>query len=313
MTYFYRLAGENLELAEAELEGFLNSQKIDEKPKRNGRIAETESQPEQLKRLALTHEITRKIAETKLESLENLELDCKPEESFSITCKVLKGDTDAPEIEEKLGRKLSSEKNSVDLENPKTEIYAYIIEEKLIIGELIQDIDRGLFQKRSNEKRPFSSPVSLDPVLARVLVNLSEVEAGGKILDPFCGTGGILIEAGLCGILPQGTDTKKEMVKGTRKNLEEYGIIGHDIRQMDAEKSLEEFEETDAIITDLPYGKASKVEGEIEEKFLNLIDEFKGKVVFMYDKPHLGSLEAKFKIYIHKSLTRYVYISSETT
>jgi tRNA G10 N-methylase Trm11 len=49
MTYTYLLAGENLELAEAELNGFLKSQDIDERVKREGRLAETEAQPSQLR------------------------------------------------------------------------------------------------------------------------------------------------------------------------------------------------------------------------------------------------------------------------
>ena len=307
MTYTYRLAGENLELAEAELKGFLKSQEIQEEVERSGRLAETSSDPSQLKRLALTHEVTRKKAEITKEELEEFEPDWKPENSFSITCKKLGSEKNPPEIEEILGEKYSSDDNSVDLEEPETEIYAYLTREKIIIGELVQDINRGLYKKRSNEKRPFSSPVSLDPVLARVLVNLSEVKPGEKLLDPFCGTGGILIEAGLCGIMPLGTDTKKEMVKGTRKNLEEYGILAHDIRRIDAEESLEEFDNVGALITDLPYGKASKVEGEIEEKFMDLIEDFDGKVVFMYDEPKLDGLEADFEIYVHKSLTRYIF------
>jgi len=307
MTYIYRLAGENLKLAESELKGYLKSQKISEKPQRNGRIAQTKSEPNQLKRLALVHEVTKKKTETCIKELEDFQPDWKPENSFSITCKTLKGDGKPPEIEEKLGEKYSKEGNTVDLEKPETEIYAYLQEEKIVIGELVQDINRGLFKERSNEKRPFSSPVSLDPVLARVLVNLSETKPGEALLDPFCGTGGILIEAGLCGIKAQGTDTKKEMVDGTRKNLEKYGIINHVIRELDAEKSLEKFEQVDTIVTDLPYGKASKVEGKIEEKFLNLTEEFNGKVVFMYDKPKLGDYKADFEIYVHKNLTRYVY------
>lgn len=304
MKYTYRLAGENLELAEAELNGFLKSQKIDEEASRNGRLAETESEPEQLKRLALTHEVCKKMGET---STENIEIDTEVKESFAVRCKVLEGEKDSKNLEEKIGRELSSGENSVDLENPETEIYAYVQSEKVIVGELVQDINRGLFQKRSNEKRPFSSPVSLDPVLARVLVNVSRTPPGGKILDPFCGTGGILIEAGLCGIMPFGTDTKEEMVKGTRENLEEYGIINHEIRQTDAGESLELFE-PDAIITDLPYGKASNVEGKVKEKMLELMENFSGSIVFMYDKPHFGELEADFQIYIHKNLTRYVFI-----
>jgi tRNA (guanine10-N2)-dimethyltransferase len=310
MTYIYRLAGENLEIAEAELKGFLKSQEVEEEPDRQSRIAETESEPEMLKRLALTHEVSRKIAEIDPDNLQDTEIDYRLEGSFAVNCKIIEGEEDPQKIEEQLGEKLDTEESTVDLENPDTEVTVYVAGEKIVIGELIQDIPRGKFQDRTNEKRPFSSPVSLDPVLARVLVNLAEIPAGGKVLDPFCGTGGILIEAGLCGTLPCGADVKEEMVKGTRKNLEEYGIINHDIRKLDAEKVLKGFETGfDAVITDLPYGKASKIEGETEKKFLNLIEEFDGKAVFMYDKPKLGKFKADFEVYIHKNLTRYIFVS----
>jgi tRNA (guanine10-N2)-dimethyltransferase len=306
MTYLYRLAGENLELAEAELKGFLNSQAVGDEVERSGRLAWSSSHPNQLKRLALTHEVCRKTAETEIE---NIEIDFNIEKSFAVRCKVLKGDADSRKVEEKLGEEIKSSKNSVDLENPDKQIYAYVIEEKIILGEMIQDIDRGLFKERSNEKRPFSSPVSLSPVLARVLVNLAEVPAGGKILDPFCGTSGILVEAGLCGILPLGTDIEQEMVKGSRENLEEYGIINHEIKQKDASESLNLFQHNiDAIVTDLPYGKASKIEGEIENKFSDLVRKYGNKVVFMYDKPRLGELSSDFKVYVHKNLTRHVFV-----
>jgi tRNA (guanine10-N2)-dimethyltransferase len=305
MSYIYRLAGENLKLAEAELNSFLKSQGTDKTCSRDGRLAETEEEPKKLKRLALIHEVCRKKAETETKDPKP---DIEIEGTFKVRCKVVSGDKDSEEIEDKLGEELSNPKNTVNLENPDKKIYAYVQGEKIIIGELIQDLPRGKFKQRSNEKRPFSSPVSLDPVLARVLVNLSEVPVGGKIIDPFCGTGGILIEAGLCGMLPLGTDVKKEMVEGTRKNLEKYGILNHNIKQVDAEDSLEKFEDIDAIITDLPYGKASKVEGKTEEKFLNLISQFDGKTVFMYDKPELGDLKAQHEIYIHKNLTRYIFL-----
>jgi tRNA (guanine10-N2)-dimethyltransferase len=308
MAYVYRLAGEDLKLAKAELKGFLKSQGINEEIKGNSRIAETQSEPELLQRLALTHEVCEKLEET---NCKEIEIDLEVEGSFAVRCIVLEGDENSKELEKEIGEKINSESNSVDLESPKTEIYAYVQDNKIILGELNREIDRGLFNKRSNEKRPFSSPVSLDPVLARALVNLAEVPAGGKVLDPFCGTGGILIEAGLCGILPLGTDTKKEMVKGTRENLEEYGIINHQIKQEDAEKSLNVFEyKPDAIITDLPYGKASKVEGEIEEKFLEIVNNCQEKTVFMYDKPEIESYSADYVIFVHKNLIRYIYIES---
>lgn len=305
MSYSYLLAGENLDLAEAELSGFLKSQDIEEEPERKKRLAFTDSEPRQLKRLALTHEVCQVKQRT---SRENLKTDYRPEKSFKVRAVDLSDSGEKEKIEEELGKILYTEENGVDLENPEEIIKAYILDEELIIGRLVLDVERGLFDERSNEKRPYSSPVSLDPVLARVLVNLSGLKAGETVLDPFCGTGGILIEAGLCGIGVRGTDIKKDMIEGCRENLEEYGVIAHDIREVEASGSLKVFEEPSAIITDLPYGKASKKENDAVESFLEMLDEHEGRKVFIWNDEKLGQYSADYSIYVHSSLTRYVYV-----
>ncbi|NIP34812.1 MAG: methyltransferase domain-containing protein, partial [Thermoplasmata archaeon] len=72
--------------------------------------------------------------------------------------------------------------------------------------------------------RPFSHPISLHPKYARAMVNLAKVPLGGRILDPFCGTGGVLIEAALLGYEPLGSDIDPRMVEGSRRNLEAMGL-----------------------------------------------------------------------------------------
>lgn len=297
--YIYRLAGENLELAEAELDGFLNAVNVDETVSRKGRLAFTESHPDQLKRLALTHEVAEEIDPETF----------KPEGSYAVRVENLTGKkVEKEKLESELGEKLSTEKNKVKLENPETVIKVYITDNKKYYGQVIEDINRGLFQKRSNEKRPFSSPISMDPILARVLGNLSEVSSGEQILDPFCGTGGILIEAGLCGIGVKGLDIQEEMVKGAKQNLKEYGILNYDIKEGDISEVNEKYDEYNAVISDLPYGKASKQENEAVEKFLKFIQNFEGKTVFMYNESSLGNYEADFEVYVHKNLTRHIYL-----
>lgn len=298
MTYFYLLAGENLELAEAELQGFLKTRNIDNS-NRNGRLAYTEQHPDQLRRLAMTHEVIREIDPEKF----------RPNGSYAVRAENLtENGFDKEEIESDIGEKISGLTNEVDLENPDTVVKVYNTEERLVIGKVVEDINRGLFKERSNEKRPFSSPISMDPILARVLVNLSEVSAGESVLDPFCGTGGVLIEAGLCGILPKGLDIQEKMVSGARENLENYGILNHDIKQGDISEVDNIFDGYDVIITDLPYGKASQEENEAVDKFLELIEDFDGKTVFMYNEDSLEDYEADFEVYIHKSLTRYIFV-----
>ena len=298
MTYFYLLAGENLELSEAELQGFLKTRNIDNSD-RNGRLAYTEQHPDQLRRLAMTHEVIREIDPEKF----------RPNGSYAVRAENLtENEFNKEEIESDIGERISGLTNEVDLENPDKVVKVYNTVEGIVIGEVVEDINRGLFKERSNEKRPFSSPISMDPILARVLVNLSEVSAGESVLDPFCGTGGILIEAGLCGILPKGLDIQEKMVSGTQKNLENYGILNHDIKQGDISEVDDIFDGYDVIITDLPYGKASQEENEAVDKFLELIEDFDGKTVFMYNEDSLEDYEADFEVYIHKSLTRYIFV-----
>lgn len=309
MSYIYHLAGENLKLAEAELRGFLKSQQVSEKPSRTGRIVETEAEPPQLKRLALTHEVSRKVLEEEINDLENLETDYRPEKSFAVRVENLSEEENDRNVEKILGDKLSTEENSVDLEAPDTVIKAYLVDGKVLIGELIESINRGLYENRKNQHRPFSSPVSLDPVLARVLVNLSGAEPGETVLDPFCGTGGILIEAGLCGCGVKGLDIKEEMRKGCRENLEEYGIINHDIRQGEISEIDEIFDKRfDKIVTDLPYGKSSKQTEDAVESFLNFADGFDGDLVFVWNEDTIGDYRADFTVYVHGSLTRYIFV-----
>ncbi len=312
MTYCYLLAGEDLELARAELEGFLESQGFEPEVEREGRLAFSNEEPErgQLRRLALVHEVGELIEKG---SIEDPDPDYRPDGSFAIRVQGKEGSKE--DLEEKFGSVMETEENEVDLETPEEELRVYVSSGKYYLARLIEEIDRGLFEKRKNQERPFSSPVSLDPVVARVLVNLSGVKPGGHVLDPFCGTGGILIEAGLCGVGVHGLDVQEKMVEGTRENLEEYGIISHDIREGEVSEAPEIFDrQFDAAVTDLPYGGASKVEGEPLEDFLEVAPKLTDRmIVFMTDQESVNGMEPEFEIYVHKNLTRYVYIMNKET
>ena len=74
-------------------------------------------------------------------------------------------------------------------------------------------------ERRAGE-RPFFKPVSLDPRLARLAVNMAAGPLGhGPVVDPMTGTGGFLIEASLSGRHAIGIDIHSEMVQGASANL----------------------------------------------------------------------------------------------
>jgi len=68
------------------------------------------------------------------------------------------------------------------------------------------------------------------PRLARALVNISLIRPGEKLLDPFSGTGGIVLEASLVGAYGIGSDIDPFMADGSRKNVPGAGIVRADTR-----------------------------------------------------------------------------------
>ncbi len=100
--------------------------------------------------------------------------------------------------------------------------------------------------------------------MARALINLVRVKRGERLLDPFCGTGGILTEAGLVGVIPVGADFDGEMLEGAGKNMRFYGIEA-ELYRMDVGE-IASLGEIRAVATDPPYGKSSRTGGEPVEK-----------------------------------------------
>src|SRR5207253_10311579 len=83
--------------------------------------------------------------------------------------------------------------------------------------------DRPRLEATKVAHRPFSLPISLHPKFARALLNLSRVPMAGFVLDPFYGTGGLLLEAVSIGLLPIGLDRDRRMILGFRASLRGAG------------------------------------------------------------------------------------------
>jgi tRNA (guanine10-N2)-dimethyltransferase len=191
-----------------------------------------------------------------------------------------------------------------------TEFHINFLDDKILCGKLIWK-QTEKFHLRRPDLRPGFFPVSMKPKLARALINLSGVQHG-KIFDPFCGTGGILLEGAMIGLEVEGSDLDKNMVLAAKKNFLEYQVYG-EFSVADARKKIVKAK---AIVTDPPYGRrASLKKSEIEslyKDFLNHVYSFTDTVVLMYPKGM--NLVTSFKIsfqceeYIHNSLTRIIVI-----
>ncbi len=211
---------------------------------------------------------------------------------------------------------LLSESYKVNLDNPDVEVRV-LMASKLHLGILKGKIDRSSFESRKSEYRPFSHPISLHPRLARALVNLTGVKQSQTLLDPFCGTGGILLEAGLMGCNILGGDIDQRMIDGSIQNLKHYAVENPDIRKNDISDWPAEISQVDAIATDPPYGRsASTAKEQIESLYKRAFDMSQailkpgGKLaIVLPDEKHaeLSSLKLEMiePVRVHKSLTRY--------
>ncbi len=245
-------------------------------------------------------------------------------------------------IKNKIIRKMSKHVR-VDVRNPEFEIMLYMANDLLLTKKLF-DLPRTDFEHRKPQLRPFFAPVSLHPRLARCLINLAGLRGGEVLLDPFCGTGGILIEAGLMGIRVIGSDIDPRMVEGTKINLEHENIKNFSIISQEVSKLSEYFSsliheqasgladntndedhmisQPHAIVTEPPYGRASTTGGEdiksLMEKGFKVFSEIlrpNGRVVISLPNPKLvKSAFDKFEVCksfefrVHKSLTKSIFV-----
>lgn len=122
----------------------------------------------------------------------------------------------------------------------------------------------GELRARRMPKMPFQRPVSLAPPLARAAANLAAVRPGDRVVDPFLGTGALLLEAGLLGARVSGVDRSDAMVRGALRNLAAFGVEPERLAVADAAEAFDPpgGGAWDAVLTDPPYGRASGSAGE---------------------------------------------------
>jgi len=212
-----------------------------------------------------------------------------------------------------------SKNREVSLERPDIEIRAIITDSLLYVGIKKFKINRSQFEDRKVQFRPFFSPISLHPKLARTLVNLSLIKKGDVLLDPFCGTGGILLEAGLMEVGVIGTDIENKMIEGCRKTLNHYNVNNYELYNLDIGDITKNLDVVDAVVTDFPYGKSTTTKGEDLKQLYNRAFRSISKVlkkngilvVGLSDSKTISIGEKYFKLIdifefkAHKSLTRF--------
>jgi len=210
-------------------------------------------------------------------------------------------------------------RGGVDLHEPASEVRV-VFSANAHVGRLLASVDRASFERRKNRYMPYVYPASIHPKFARAVVNLSEVRAGERLLDPFAGTGAILIEAAMVGCRAMGSDISEKMLSGAASNLKHTGMTA-DLYRCDVGASPSVIGRVDGVVTDLPYGRSTSTAGEgLEdlyerafEAFSMLLDTGRRLVVVL---PSVDRVQAErrfklvgtHKLHVHRSLTRHFCI-----
>jgi tRNA (guanine10-N2)-dimethyltransferase len=203
----------------------------------------------------------------------------------------------------------------VDLRNACTQVGLFVHGHAVHAGLLLHRSTSD-FESRKAHKRPRLHPSSMHPKLSRAMVNLTGITRGA-LHDPFCGSGGILIEAGLMGLKAIGYDIDDRLIERAEHNLRHYDISGARLAVKDSTKLRHGMR---YIATDLPYGRNTKKEGMLYKRFFAMLSHcLTGQAVIgipakvRYKSLMKGKglcLDSTATYYIHKSLTKRILVIS---
>ncbi len=237
---------------------------------------------EGVRRLAYTHAASNLIARTDADvaaaaaALNAARID--REGSVAVRARDVRSATgvSTQAAERQLGGILVDRGFTVDLDDPDHELRVLFADSSdgdagkngngcCLLGWLAVESRRDYGERRPTD-RPFVQPGSMAPLDARALVNIAGAGPEATIVDPMCGTGGLLLEAGLVGSDVIGVDAQWKMARGSRENLAALRETTGD--GFDGDVSVLRGDATalplvdnvaDAVVFDAPYGRQSKI------------------------------------------------------
>jgi tRNA (guanine10-N2)-dimethyltransferase len=213
-------------------------------------------------------------------------------------------------------------KARVDLENPTHSFRGLLAGPYFHLGLIAHQRPADFVASRRPRKRPAFHPSTMTPKLARSMVNLSGAVDGMTFLDPFCGVGGILLEASLLGCNVIGIDALRRMVRGSRRNLKHFGMKPLALLRGDARNIP--VRDIGAIATDPPYGTGAST---LKSTTKNILKEFLPEALSALARPGrlvvasplgTGTPEIaesvgfktvdRHEVYVHRRLTREILV-----
>lgn len=323
--YLFELGGENTELGKIEAMELLSTEScdpviiFDEKSIIVINVSKV-IKSKIIRRLGMTKRVSKIFYKNKETSLElivkempQIDID---QNTFAIR-QISKKKMSERDIATTLGKRIPKH-NETNLALPDVKILYYAGTETIIsIWDKTLETYYKRCLKHHIKNRPFFSPIGIHPRIARSMVNLSNCSEGETMIDPFCGTGGMLIEARDMEINAIGIDIIEKMVDYSIGNLDHYGLKAEVIEGDVETSSNYQFK---AIVTDPPYGLSTTTRGEgVSELMIRSMNIFskimtKGeRIVMALSNPELVKDSNydeiyRFQWYIHKSLTRNILV-----
>ena len=340
---FFLFSGEHSTLPEAEIKAVLEAENVTyENPKTSSQVLCLDADEEAVRavssRSGLTKICGRQIFACEADQDEILRMsgDAPYEEilaekqTFAVEVKRMQRSApwiSANELKTRIGSMISERSGGakVNLGAPVKVFLGVITDQSFIFGLKLAETSYQSFKERRPKNKPFFHPSALHPKLARCMVNLARAASGSLVLDPFCGTGSILIEAGLIGCRVLGADVSRLMVNGSLMNLRRFNIKPLALIVADAVRLP--FDEVDFVVTDPPYGRRATTLGlpvkDLICQFLSSLDVLpRGGYVSIaspegVEVSELGrsvgfDVVERHSVYVHKSLTRELAVLKKT-
>jgi len=327
--YFFVLSGDGGTLGQSELYALLEtygndfSRVLSENRFVLVRAEKLENAEKVLDRGAYVLSSCKHLGSTKLDNMQalhsvDLSSVLKDIETFRIDCCDLALTGSSVIAEGKIAAMIKKKhpKLKVSMKNPDATFITVIRGDTISFGYPLAEKVKQKWEKRRPKTRPFFYAAALLPKFARCLVNLSRAKDGEVFLDPFCGSGTIVMEATLMGLDAIGIDISNELCRGSLQNLKALGLPTYTIVQGDARDIP--LSSIGGIAADIPYGKISAVLGlnsrELIEDFFDdacgILEPDK-RVALVHPEAVKFSAEgfsllAQHRIRVHRSLTRIV-------
>ena len=193
-----------------------------------------------------------------------------------------------------------------DLNNPQHRFLVAAQADRLWFGEILAEPARDY---RRHDVKPYRTSSSLSARMARALVNLVAPPAQ-TILDPFCGTGSILLEAAALGLHAFGRDHNLKMAGMSRRNLAHFGYSV----SVELGSAQDCSRAADAIVTDLPYGRQLEQDQVALRQVLHHTIQLAPQAVYLAQEditPWLVDAGyarvACYRVRKHRSMSRFVH------